>query len=53
MPDNAGLCSVEYATQRLQTLADYQILDTPVEASFDEIVEVASLICEAPVAVLH
>ena len=53
MPGFAGLCSTEHATQRLQTLADYQILDTPEEAAFDDIVEVASLICEAPIAVIN
>ncbi|WP_258364076.1 GGDEF domain-containing protein [Halomonas sp. LBP4] len=34
-------------------LADYQILDTPEESAFDEIVEVASLICDAPIAVIN
>jgi len=38
---------------RLAALADYHILDTPREAPFDDIVEVASIICNAPVAVIN
>ncbi|SFU68236.1 GGDEF domain-containing protein [Halomonas korlensis] len=52
MPSNLDVCSAEYEEQRLQALADYQILDTPEESAFDDIVEVASLICEAPIAVV-
>ncbi|WP_250148170.1 sensor domain-containing diguanylate cyclase [Halomonas jincaotanensis] len=37
----------------MQTLADYRILDTPEESAFDDIVEVASLICEAPISVIN
>ncbi|MFO7649665.1 diguanylate cyclase [Halomonas campaniensis] len=47
------LCSAEYEHQRLQALADYRILDTPEEPVFDDIVELASLICEAPIAVIN
>lgn len=46
-------CSDTYETRRLQALADYRILDTPEESAFDEIVEVASIICEAPIAVIN
>ncbi|MCE9665949.1 sensor domain-containing diguanylate cyclase [Halomonas sp. M5N1S17] len=53
MPDNTDFCSAEYENQRLQALADYQILDTPEESAFGDIVEVASLICEAPIAVIN
>lgn len=53
MPSNIDLCSDEYEKQRLQALAEYRILDTPEESAFDDIVEVASLICDAPIAVIN
>ncbi|MFC2992626.1 GGDEF domain-containing protein [Halomonas tibetensis] len=53
MPDNTDLGSAGYETLRLQALADYEILDTPKESAFDEITEVASIICEAPIAVVN
>lgn len=37
---------------RLAALARYDILDTPRERSFDEIVELASRICEAPISLV-
>ena len=40
-------------TQRLAALRGYGILDTPREAEFDEIVEVVSAICEAPISVIN
>lgn len=46
-------CSTVDEARRLEALARYQILDTPREAAFDEIVEVASLICEAPLAAIN
>lgn len=52
MPDLLDHCATEYETQRLQALAGYRILDTPRDAAFDDIVEVASLICEAPIALI-
>jgi len=52
MSDTTDLSSTEYETQRLQALASYQILDTPAESSFEEIAELASLICEAPIALV-
>ena len=39
--------------ERLRTLYDYEILDTPREADFDEIVELAAEICEAPISVIN
>lgn len=39
--------------QRLRTLYNYEILDTPREAEFDEIVELAAEICEAPISVIN
>jgi len=53
MSSHTDRCSSEYEKQRLQALADYQILDTPEESAFDAIVEIASLICEAPIAVIN
>lgn len=38
--------------RRLQALLDYQILDTPPEPDFDEIVALASEICETPISLV-
>ena len=38
--------------QRLKTLESYGIVDTPREKEFDEITQLASHICEAPVAIV-
>ena len=40
-------------TQRLEALRGYDILDTPREAEFDDIVEVVSAICETPISVIN
>lgn len=53
MPNTTEHCSDEYETRRLRALADYDILDTPEEPAFDEIVELLSLICETPIAVIN
>ena len=47
--------AVEHPRQeeRLARLRQYEILDTPREADFDEIVELASQICEAPISVVN
>ena len=37
---------------RLEALADFAILDTPPERGFDDIVELARLICDAPIALV-
>ena len=37
---------------RLETLYSYDILDTEAEADFDDIVELASKICETPVSLI-
>ena len=39
--------------ERLAVLADYGVLDTPRERDFDEIAELASEICETPIAVVN
>src|SRR3954469_743556 len=36
--------------RRLETLSSYEILDTPREAAFDNLVKLATQICETPVA---
>ncbi|MHC2105470.1 response regulator [Methylobacterium sp. CM6246] len=38
--------------RRLEALREYDILDTPPEKGFDDIVELARLICSAPVALV-
>ena len=37
---------------RLSSLFGYQILDTPAEAGFDDVVRLASIVCETPVALV-
>ncbi len=39
-------------TARLQALREYDILDSPAERDFDEIVELASQICETPISTI-
>ncbi len=39
-------------TQRLQALADYDILDTPPEAIFDELARIAASVCDTPIALV-
>ena len=39
--------------KRRDALALYDVLDTPREASFDEIAELAAAVCEAPIAVVN
>ena len=40
-------------TQRLAALQRYDILDTPREAEFDDIVAIVSSICETPISVIN
>ena len=39
--------------ERLSVLRSYGVLDTPREADFDEIVALASAICETPISVVN
>jgi signal transduction histidine kinase len=38
--------------ERLSKLKEYNILDTPAEESFDEIVKLASIICKVPISTI-
>ncbi|MGV3526871.1 MAG: ATP-binding protein [Candidatus Sericytochromatia bacterium] len=42
----------ENESRRLAALASYQILDTPPEPAFDELVELAAGICEVPISLV-
>lgn len=48
------MAAPEYTTdeQRLAALKSFRILDTPAEEAFDDIVALATLICETPVALV-
>jgi GAF domain-containing protein len=39
--------------QRVEALRSFQILDTPRETEFDDIVKVVSAICEVPISVIN
>lgn len=40
-------------TRRLEALRSYGVLDTPRESEFDDMVRVASEVCEAPISVIN
>jgi GAF domain-containing protein len=42
----------ENEPKRLKVLWDYQVLDTVPEAIFDDLTELAALICEAPISLI-
>ncbi|MEH1817634.1 MAG: GAF domain-containing protein [Nostoc sp.] len=44
LPDNEA--------QRIETLLQYKILDTPSEAAFDDLTRLASYICQTPIALI-
>src|SRR5882672_11002458 len=53
-----GVTQVEAALhsaekQRIAALRSYEILDTPREEEFDDIVRVVSAICETPISVIN
>jgi GAF domain-containing protein len=39
-------------SQRMERLRSYRVLDTPPEAVFDDLVRVASIVCETPIALI-
>lgn len=39
-------------TERLQALRSYGILDTAIEAAFDDITKIASYVCQVPISVI-
>ena len=39
-------------TERLTALRSYDILDTPVEAAFDDLTRLASIVCNTPIAMI-
>lgn len=51
--DSLNVCEIDaYEEQRLDALATYQILDTRSEKSYDDIVNLASTLCETPIAII-
>ena len=44
--------SYTFDGERLRALSQFSILDTPPERGFDDIVELATQICETPVALV-
>jgi PAS domain S-box-containing protein len=54
-PDDAQDCTEPgwSETDRLAALARYEVLDTPTEPLFDDIAELASEICDAPISVVN
>ncbi|MFB2937642.1 PAS domain S-box protein [Aerosakkonemataceae cyanobacterium BLCC-F154] len=42
----------DYESKRLATLYQYQILDTPAEAVFDDLTYLAAQICDTPIALI-
>ncbi|WP_052401245.1 sensor histidine kinase [Muricoccus aerilatus] len=51
-PPDHGPSSLERERERLAALLRYDILDTPREADFDDIVAIASEVCGAPIALV-
>ncbi len=48
-----GMAQSDRESRRLAALASYQILDTPPEQVFDDVVQLASEICQTPIAVVN
>ena len=54
-PDSSSLAAAPPPGQsaRLAALRSYEILDTPIEAVFEDITRIAALVCRAPIAVVN
>ena len=52
LPDHETGCVID-DPERLQALTDYQILDTGYDAAFDNIIKLAALVCNTPIAVIN
>ena len=54
LTENANACGTLPVDEsaRVQTLKDYQILDTLAEREYDDIVQIASRICKTPIALV-
>ncbi len=50
-PRRAHVCSDE--PERLRALHAYSVLDTPIEAAFDDITLIASHVCGTPIAIIN
>ncbi len=50
-PTRAPVCSDE--PERLRALHAYSVLDTPIEAAFDDITLIASHVCGTPIAIIN
>jgi hypothetical protein len=48
--DTADLCR---DPERLAAFAPYEILDTPREAEYDDLVQLAAQICKVPIAIIN
>jgi diguanylate cyclase (GGDEF)-like protein/PAS domain S-box-containing protein len=51
-PDETPIGDPDLETQRLKALHQLNILDTPAEPEFDELVQLAAAICEAPICMI-
>lgn len=47
-----NICMTEQEKKRLEALQSYQIMDSEVEKSFDDITRIASEICQVPIALI-
>ena len=52
MPPDDAHDAAKRELARLKALADYRILDTEAERSFDEIARLASIVCQTPVSLV-
>lgn len=48
----ATVVNAEKEASRLRALASFKVLDEPADATFDHVVQVASVLCAAPIALI-